>query len=43
MPNKAKLASQGKAIMSEAKKIRQAHPNMKWQKAVAEAAKKLKK
>jgi len=39
---KTKLAARGKRIMSEAKAIRKANPNKKWQSCVAAAGKKLK-
>jgi len=41
--NKTKLATQGKKIMAEAKRIYKANPNKKWQDCVKQAAKKLKK
>ncbi len=37
-----KIASFGKRIMTEAKKIRKAHPGMKWTSCVSKAAKGLK-
>jgi hypothetical protein len=40
---KTKLASQGKRIMAEAKRIRAKAKGKKWQTCVKEAAKKLKK
>lgn len=40
---KQKLASQGKKIMTEAKKIRSKSPGKKWTTCVKEAGKKLKK
>lgn len=40
---KTKIASIGKKIMTEAKKIRKASPRKKWTSCVAEAGRKFKK
>jgi hypothetical protein len=37
---KASLKARGKKIMAAAKKIRKAHPGMKWTSCVSKAAKK---
>jgi hypothetical protein len=37
---KAQLAAKGRQIMKKAKEIRKAHPTMKWQNCVKQAAKK---
>jgi hypothetical protein len=39
---KSELSKMGKAITSEAKRIRKASPKMKWQTAMKQAGKKLK-
>ena len=39
---KKQLASRGKKIMAEAKKIQKKHPRKKWTSCVAEAGKKFK-
>jgi hypothetical protein len=38
---KTKLASTGKKIMAEAKKIRKANPGLKWTSCVSKAGKKV--
>jgi len=40
---KAQMAAMGSKIMTEAKRIRKAHPGKKWTTCVSEAAKKLKR
>ena len=41
--SKAALAAQGRKITGEAKRIRAAHPSMKWTTAMKEAGKKFRK